>query len=75
MLNLPATTRPLPKAMAPRRTRQRLQRDRTILCRALRDYEAGAVTHLDEPEQAHVIESIAQRIAELDAKSDALGRE
>ena len=59
--------------MAPRRTRERLQHDRKTLHKALRDYEAGAMAHLDELEQARVIESIARRIADLDAKIEALG--
>jgi len=59
--------------MAPRRTRERLQHDRRTLRKALNDYEAGAMAHLDELEQARVIESIAQRIADLDAKIEALG--
>ena len=37
------------------------------------DYEAGPMAHLDELEQARIIESIAQRIAELDAKIEELG--
>ena len=41
--------------------------------KALSEYEAGAMAHLDELEQARVIESIAQRIADLDAKIEALG--
>ena len=65
--------RALTKAMAPRRTRERLQHDRKTLRKALSEYEAGAMAHLDELEQARVIESIARRIADLDAKIDALG--
>jgi hypothetical protein len=61
--------------MAPKRTRERLERDRTILCRALKDYEAGTVTELDELERVRIAESIARRIAELDAKIEAFGRE
>ena len=71
-LNLRGPFAPLPSAMPPRRTRERLQHDRTTLRRALSDYEAGAMAHLDELEQARVIESITQRIADLDAKIDAL---
>lgn len=59
--------------MAPRRTRERLQHDRKTLRRALRDYEAGPMAHLDELEQARVIESITKRIADLDEKIEALG--
>ena len=58
--------------MAPRRTRERLTHDRTTLRKALRDYEAGVMDHLDELEQARVIESITQRIADLDARIEAL---
>lgn len=58
--------------MAPPRTKERLQHDRKTLTKALRDYEAGAMTHLDELEQARVIESIARRISELDSKIEAL---
>jgi hypothetical protein len=72
-LNLRASFAPLPGAMAPRRTRERLQHDRKTLRKALSDYEAGAMAHLDELEQARVIESIARRIADLDAKIEALG--
>ena len=59
--------------MAPPRTRQRLQLDRDILCRVLADYEAGAATHLDEAERASLVESISRRIADLDARIEALG--
>ena len=59
--------------MAPRRTRERLQHDRKTLRKALSEYESGAMAHLDELEQARVIESIAQRIADLDSKIEALG--
>jgi hypothetical protein len=59
--------------MAPRRTRERLQHDRTTLRKALSDYEAGVMDHLDELEQARVIESITRRIADLDAKIEELG--
>ena len=58
--------------MAPRRTRERLQHDRKTLRKVLSEYEAGAMAHLDELEQARVIESIAQRIADLDAKIEEL---
>ena len=58
--------------MPPRRTRERLQHDRTTLRKVLSDYEAGAMAHLDELEQARVIESIVRRIADLDAKIDAI---
>jgi hypothetical protein len=61
--------------MAPKRTRERLERDRTILCRALKDYETGTVTDVDEPERTRIAESIARRIAELDAKIESFGRE
>ena len=57
--------------MAPKRTRERLQHDRKTLRKALRDYQAGPMDHLDELEQARVIESITRRIADLDAKIDA----
>jgi hypothetical protein len=59
--------------MAPRKTRERLQHDRKTLRKALREYETGPVAHLDELEQTRVIESITQRIADLDAKIEALG--
>lgn len=71
-LNLRGAFAPLPGAMAPRRTRERLQHDRKTLRKALSDYEAGAMDHLDELEQARVIESITRRIADLDAKIEAL---
>ena len=72
-LNLRGPFAPLPGAMAPRKTRERLQHDRKTLRKALRDYEAGVMAHLDELEQARVIESITRRIADLDAKIEALG--
>ena len=72
-MNLRGPVTPLPGTMAPRRTRERLQHDRKTLRKALRDYEAGPMGHLDELEQARVIESITQRIADLDAKIEALG--
>ena len=59
--------------MAPRRTKERLQHDRKTLRKALRDYQAGVMDHLDELEQARVIESITRRIADLDAKIESLG--
>jgi hypothetical protein len=59
--------------MAPRRTRERLQHDRKTLRKALKEYQAGTMAHLDELEQARVIESIARRIADLDAMIEALG--
>jgi hypothetical protein len=58
--------------MAPRRTRQRLQRDRQVLFDALNDYEAGPVGHLDELEQATTVDSIRKRIADLDARIEQL---
>jgi hypothetical protein len=59
--------------MVRRRTRRRLEHDRDLLCRALEDCEAGAMEHLDEAEQASVVESIAKRIADIDARIRALG--
>jgi hypothetical protein len=61
--------------MAPSRTRQRLQHDRDLLCRMLEDYEGGAIAHLDEREQASIVESIQQRIADIDARMEAFDRE
>jgi hypothetical protein len=46
-----------------------------MLCKALEDYEAGAMAHLDEMEQASIIESIARRIADIDATIRALDGE
>ena len=72
-LNLSGPVAPLLRAMAPRRTRERLQHDRKTLRKALKDYQAGPMDHLDELEQARVIDSITRRIADLDAKIEALG--
>jgi hypothetical protein len=58
--------------MAPRSTKHRLQHDRAILLKTLEDYEAGAMTHLDEIEQATIVEGIARRIADIDAEIEAL---
>jgi hypothetical protein len=43
-----------------------------MLRKALQDYEAGAMAHLDEVEQASIAESIARRIADIDARIEAL---
>lgn len=72
-LNLRGFFAPLRGTMAPTRTRERLQHDRKTLRKALQDYEAGPMAHLDELEQARVIESITKRIADLDEKIEALG--
>lgn len=49
-----------------------MQRDRTILCKALSDYRDGGMDHLDEAERVLTAESIARRIADLDKKLAAL---
>jgi hypothetical protein len=59
--------------MARRKTRESLARDRAMLRSALGDYEAGAMAHLDQSEQASVVESLRQRIAELDAMIEEAG--
>ncbi len=64
---------PLRAAMPRTKTRQRLQHDLNMLHKALSDYEAGYMKHLDEVELARFIESITRRIADIDAKIDALG--
>ena len=43
-----------------------------MLSKALEDYEAGAMAHLDESEQASLLESLTQRIAEIDARIESL---
>ena len=49
-----------------------MQHDRAMLSKALEDYEAGAMAHLDENEQASLLESLTRRIAEIDARIDSL---
>jgi hypothetical protein len=44
-----------------------------MLSKALRDCEAGGMAHLEPIEQASMLESIKQRIADLDARIDELG--
>jgi hypothetical protein len=44
-----------------------------MLLRLLEDCEAGAMDHLDEAEQASIVENIANRIAEIEARIRALG--
>ena len=61
-----------PEVMARNRTRRRLQHDRMMLAKALEDYEAGAMAHLDESEQASLLESLTRRIAEIDARIESL---
>jgi len=60
------------RAMARNRTKRRLQHDRMMLSKALEDYQAGAMAHLDESEQASLLESLTRRIAEIDARIDSL---
>ena len=60
------------RGMAPRRTSRRLRHDRAMLCKALEDYQAGTMDHLDEVERAGVVENIARRIADIDARIEAL---
>jgi hypothetical protein len=43
-----------------------------MLRKALRDYEAGAMGHLDEVELASIVESITRRLADIDARIRAL---
>lgn len=62
----------LRRDMAPRKTRDRLKHDRKMLGKALRDCEAGGMDHLEPIEQASMIESIKQRIADLDARIEQL---
>lgn len=54
--------------MARRKTRESLEHDRRMLCNALRDYEAGAMGHIDPAERLSTIESIKERISDLDAR-------
>ena len=58
--------------MAPRKTKDRLEHDRKMLGKALRDCEAGVMDHLEPIEQANMIESIKQRIADLDSRIQEL---
>jgi hypothetical protein len=58
--------------MAPRSTRQRLEHDRGMLCNVLKDYEAGAMAHLDVREQESILESIKRRIADIEARMRAM---
>jgi hypothetical protein len=43
-----------------------------MLSKALEDYRAGAMAHLDESEQASLLESLTRRIAEIDARIESL---
>jgi len=58
--------------MAPRKTKERLKHDRRMLSKALLDCETGRMEHLEPVEQTNMIESIKQRIVELDARIDEL---
>jgi hypothetical protein len=58
--------------MAPRATKRRLQHDREMLSKALEDYEAGPMAHLDETEQANIVDSIMRRIADIDTRIRSL---
>lgn len=59
--------------MARKRTRESLEEDLRRMSEALADYEAGAMAGFDPGEQAHIIETIRQRIAELKARIEQLG--
>jgi hypothetical protein len=61
--------------MGRKRTRRRLQHDRMMLSKALEDYEAGAMAHLDVKEQASLLESLTRRIADIDARIESLDGE
>ena len=58
--------------MAPRKTRERLEHDRRMLCRALRDYEDGAVAGVEPSEHDNIVNSIKRRIADLDSMIDQM---
>jgi ribosomal protein L29 len=60
--------------MARKRTRESLEHDLRRLSGALADYEAGVMAGMDPSEQAHTIETIKQRIAELNARIAQLGK-
>jgi hypothetical protein len=59
--------------MAPRKTKERLEHDRRILRKALRDFASSTKPHLDPGEQACMVESIRQRLVDLDARIAAIG--
>jgi hypothetical protein len=59
--------------MAPRKTKESLERDLRNLRKALRAHDSGAMAHLDAIERSDVVKSIQKRIAELDAKLEAIG--
>lgn len=44
-----------------------------MLCKALSDYEAGGLAHLDRVERDAMVESIRRRIADLDARLEKVG--
>ncbi|HEY7005321.1 MAG TPA: hypothetical protein VH392_02460 [Sphingomicrobium sp.] len=43
-----------------------------MLCNVLKDYEAGAMAHLDVREQESILESIKRRIADIEARMRAM---
>jgi hypothetical protein len=60
--------------VAPRKTRDSLERDLRMLSEALADYEAGVMAAFDASEQALIAETIRQRIADLNARIAKFGK-